>query len=251
MEVLEDQIPDEPEVERQAAGVPAIVPSQERAMAFDEEQIAAFQRSFQKYYFDLGGREREIQFIDELDKRQRASGRESPLSSALSSYTNCSSLFPPQSDSKFQELYPGADSAAVTWLSRQENTLASWLKQPAGQRSLPVDAMSQHPLAYSPDMWFAYGSKRDSSALTPQARQRIASMRDQFVLEDAWLVGEQFVMLPSIQAAQKEALPETVGRSLSQVLCLLLPEWESIERARRDLQMRYFRALQTEFMLLE
>lgn len=166
---------------------------------------------------------------------------------AIRNYCSGSGQFPPQSDSRYSELYPGADSTAVTWLNRQSAQWAAWQEQPDGERSLPHETMDAMPLAYPPEMWMHHFLEGGSATLDERTRARIASLRDALVVEDALLAGEQFVMRSSIAAAIADALPEFTGKDLMRRFPELLPEWEAIERARKEIQWRYLRNLEIEF----
>ncbi len=239
-----------PGIQRQDAGaIPAPIAPVE-PLHLTSAQIESFRLSFSRHFIELGGREREYAHIETLQRRAVGSGQESSLDGAIRNYAGGLSLFPPQEGSRYSDLYPGADSAAVTWLNRQSVQLAAWLKQPSQTRALPTESMLSTPLAYPPDMWMQHFSGPSANRPDDATRMRIAHLRDSLVIEDALLAGDEFVMRPSIQSAMAEVFPGLAGVDLMTKFPELLPEWEQIERARRDLQWRYLRAMESEFAAL-
>lgn len=216
---------------------------------FTESRIRAFRTAFQREYQDLGGLNREYEHVEKQRQAQLESGTDSIMTVSIRSYGTGMSQFPPLPDSPFLELYPHSETTAVTWLNYQSHQLEQWLKKPEDQRQLPLDLMLIRPLAYPPELYLTQFS-REAGSLDAQTRERIARMRDQCVIEDALLAGEQFLMRPSAQVAFAEVFPELKGKSPESWLGILLPEWAELEQARKDVQQRYRSALETEFALL-
>lgn len=209
------------------------------------ELSTKFQTVFARRFVTDGEEAASLKSIDNRTARMKANGQWNRISSSLELLAEAGMALSPSASTFYSDLrMPGYHEVANIY-SRQYQEFEDWKRESINEGyHFQVDRMKDNPMVWPPEMHMALLLDESSNPeFPPSMLAKAAEHRDWMLREYAQLLGEKFVMTPTIQSTMRELQVDIPPGEQDEALGLILPEYANLMAALDDVEKRYIEGL--------